>query len=235
MPFCRLVRTFLPLLAGMLSSLALQAQPSPGPAGPVPPKNLLKIAPFGWIHGQLPFSVESRLGYERVIGPHSSLGASYSYLGTNYPFSFLGSVALSSAISTAFTAAGHPTVVWTETKIRTKGHRYQFQYRHYLSKKYYAPEGWYLSPHYSHAQAEYRVTLKDFDVARTLKTTNSNYNLLFGYQNVLGRHFVLDVFTGLGYRDIQTKIFDENGGYLHDMEEGSALKISSGLNIGWAF
>jgi hypothetical protein len=198
-------------------------------------KNIIKIAPLGFIHGQLPFTVESRLGYERVVGPHSSVGASYSYLGSNYPFSFLGSVALSSAISTAFTAAGHPAIVWTETRIRSTGHRYQLQYRRYFSRHKFAPRGWYLSPHVSYAKADYNISLKDFDVKRILKTTNTNYNLLVGYQTMWGRRVVFDMFTGLGYRNIQTKIFDEQGTYISTVPNETPLKVSSGFNLGWAF
>jgi hypothetical protein len=209
-----------------------QVPDSPAQAGP---KNIVKLAPFAFVHGQMPFTVESRLGYERVIGPHSSLGASYSYLGTNYPFSFIGSVALSSAISSAFTAAGHPSIVWTETKIRSRGQRYQLQYRRYLNETKTAPRGWYLAPHVSYTRVEYNISLKDFDVTRIFKKTNVNYNLLVGYQYLLGRRLAFDVYTGLGYRDVSTKLYDENEVYLQDLPEGTALKVSSGFNLGWAF
>ncbi|TGE19714.1 hypothetical protein [Hymenobacter elongatus] len=221
--------TFLVLLA--LRGLGQATDPvAPGRA----PKNIIKLAPLGFIHGQLPFSVESRLGFERVIGPHSSVAVAYSHLGTNKPFNFVGSVALSAAISTAFTAAGYPTVVYTDTKINTSGYRYQFQYKHYLSKKA-APEGLYLSPHFSYAKADYDIRLKAFEVAAAIKMTNSNYNLLFGFQDIWGKHFVVDVFTGLGYRDRSIRIFDTQGKLVDTMPKGTALKVSSGLNVGWAF
>ncbi|WP_161787184.1 DUF3575 domain-containing protein [Hymenobacter sp. IS2118] len=218
-----------------LAALGAVGQGATSSAPTEAPKNIIKIAPLAFVHGQLPFTVESRLGYERAIGERGSLMGSYSYLGTNYPFSFLGSVALSSAISTAFTAAGHPAIVWTETRIRTTGHRYQFQYRYYLSQQRRGLQGLYLAPHFSYAQAEYNISLKDFDVTRILKTTNRNYNLLFGYQRIVWRHLAAEAFTGLGYRDIQTKSYDENGAFLENMPNGSALKISSGFNLGWAF
>lgn len=230
-----ITKTFCSTAVACLLALGAFGQAAEPSAPADAPKNIIKIAPLAFIHGQLPFSVESRLGYERVVGERSSLMGSYSYFGTNYPFSFLGSVALSSAISTAFTAAGHPAIVWTETRIRTTGYRYQFQYRYYLSKQKVALQGLYLSPHFSYAQAEYNISLKDFDVTRILKTTNHNYNLLFGYQRVLWKHLAAEAFTGLGYRDIQTKSYDENGVFIDDMPEGSALKVSSGFNLGWAF
>lgn len=225
-------------LGGLLTTAALAQAPTitpPAEAPPTPPKNLIKIAPLGWIHGQLPFSVESRIGYERVISPSGSLGASYSYLGTNYPFSFLGSVALSAAISSAFTAAGRPAIVWTGTRIRTTGHRYQLQYRYYPGRRQ-APEGLYLSPHFSHAEVRYDISLKDEpDIAVGIKAKRQSYNVLVGFQEVLGKHFVLDVFGGLGYRRNTTELYAKNGTYLQTMPRGTKLKLSSGFNIGWAF
>ncbi|GAA3945095.1 hypothetical protein GCM10022406_29010 [Hymenobacter algoricola] len=223
--------------AGLLAATSAAGQaPAPAePAKPAPPKNLLKIAPLGWVHGQLPFSTESRISYERVLGGRSSVGGSYSYLGTNYPFSFIGSFALSAAISSAVTLSGHPAVVWTDAKVRTTGSRYQLQYRYYFTRKQHAPEGFYLGPNFSYASADYRVSFPDFNTSFTITQKNTNYNLLVGYQNVLGRHFVLDVFTGLGHRDKDTKVYDQNGGLLTTMPKGTALKLSSGLNLGWAF
>jgi hypothetical protein len=109
------------------------------------------------------------------------------------------------------------------------------QYRRYFSRHKFAPRGWYLSPHVSYAKADYNISLKDFDVKRILKTTNTNYNLLVGYQTMWGRRVVFDVFTGLGYRNIQTKIFDEQGTYISTVPNETPLKVSSGFNLGWAF
>ncbi|SHJ38356.1 hypothetical protein SAMN02745146_2985 [Hymenobacter daecheongensis DSM 21074] len=183
----------------------------------------------------MPFSVESRVGYERVVSRQGSVAGSYSYLGTNYPFNFIGSFALSAAISSAFTLAGHPSVYWTDVRIRTQGYRYQLQYRHYLSATKPAPEGFYLAPHFSYTKADYDIRLKDFDTQVTINTTNRNYNLLLGFQHILGRHFVIDAFTGLGYRDKTTKSFDQNGKLLEALPKGTRLKLSSGLNLGWGF
>ena len=211
------------------------AQEKPEPA---PPKNVIKIAPFAFIHGQMPFTVESRIGYERAISKQGSLGASYSYLGTNYPFSFIGSAALSATLTTALMLYGKPGkvgIIWTNTDIKATGYRYQFQYRHYLSKKHFAPEGFYLSPHYSYAKVAYDVEMEDFEVKFKVKAKNESYNLLLGYQAILGRHFVLDVFSGLGYRNNRRDILDDQSNFLRRMEKGSPLKFSAGLNMGWAF
>lgn len=223
------------LAASLLLSTTLRAQAPTEEAKPAPPKNVLKIAPLGWVHGQLPFSTESRISYERMLVGRSSLGASYSYLGTNYPFSFLGSFALSAAISSAITLSGHPAAVWTDAKVRTKGYRYQLQYRYYLTQKQQAPEGFYLGPNVSYAKADYRISFPDFDTSFLITKKNLNYNLLVGYQLVLGRHFVVDAFTGLGYRDTDTQIYDQNGVHLTTMPKGTKTKLSSGLNLGWAF
>lgn len=227
---------------GCLVSLALSAQSpaasSPPPADAPPRKggNVIKLAPLGWIHGQLPFTVESRIGYERRLGARNSLGASYSYLGTNYPFSFIGSFALSAAISAAITASGHPYIGWTNAKIRARGARWQVQYRQYLSKKRLAPEGWYLAPQFSYASVNYEVSLEDWATKVNIEVKNRNYNLLFGHQRVLGRHFVFDVFTGLGYREKSTFIVNDAGARVGDeLPHGTRLKLSSGLNLGWAF
>ncbi|MFC5270441.1 hypothetical protein [Adhaeribacter terreus] len=202
------------------------------------PKNVIKIAPFAFIHGQMPFTAESRIGYERVIGKQSSVAGSYSYLGTNYPFGFIGSAALSATLTSAIVLYGKPgkvAIVWTETDIQATGYRYQFQYKRYLSSNKMAPEGWYLSPHYSYAKTDYNVEMNDFEIKFKVKAKNESYNLLFGYQEVLGKHFVVDIFTGLGYRNNRRDILDDQDNFLKRMEKGSALKFSSGFNIGWAF
>lgn len=201
------------------------------------PKNVIKLAPFAFIHGQVPFTVESRLGYERVIGKKSSLAGSYSHLGSNPVFGFLGSVALSATLTTVLNLYGKPGkagLVWTETRIQTGGYRYQLQYKKYLGENATAPEGFYLSPHYSYAQADYEIEFSNFDLRSDLTIKNRNYNMLVGYQALLGKHFVLDVFTGLGYKHKTTEIFDAEGVHLKTIE-GSPFKISSGFNIGWAF
>lgn len=228
----RLALPALLLTAPALAQTVPAEAPKPAPAAP---RNVLKIAPLGWIHGQLPFTTESRVSYERVLGGRSSVGGSYSYLGTNYPFSFIGSFALSAAISSAITLSGHPAAVWTDAKVRASGRRYQLQYRYYFTRKQQAPEGFYLGPNYSDSRVDYRVSFPDFNTSFDLIRTNRNYNLLVGYQAVLGRHFVVDAFTGLGYRDSQTKIYDQNGAYLSTAPHGTHTKLSSGLNLGWAF
>ncbi len=183
----------------------------------------------------MPFTTETRVGYERRIAPHSSVGVSYSRMGTNYPFSFLGSFALSAAITTAITATGHVGLTWIDASIRVSGTRWQAYYRQYLSKRRQAPEGWYLSPQVSSAKVVYAVKLSDFGHIADINVTNRNVNLLFGHQRVWGKHFVFDVFTGLGYRK-QTRSFQGIGvSQLNDLPHGTHLKFSSGLNIGWAF
>lgn len=229
-------KPFLLLAGGLLLTGAVRAQaPAPPAALPAAPRNVLKIAPLGWVHGQMPFTVESRLGYERVLGRRTSLMGSASYLGSNPVFSFIGSFALSAAISSAITLSGHPAVVWTETTLRASGSRYQVQVRHYLGAAARAPQGLYLAPHYSFTRVDYTVKFDDFDYQLGLVTTNRNYNLLLGYQKVLGRHFAFDVFTGLGYQDKVTTIYAANGQLLDRLPYVSGLKLSSGLNLGWAF
>lgn len=236
MPLFFTARHLLGAAVCCLCSLPTRAQaPAPTPEPPRKGGNVIKIAPLGWIHGQQPFTTESRIGYERRLGDRSSLGVSYSYMGTNYPFSFIGAFAFSAAISAAVTASGHPYLGWSNTKIRAKGVRYQAQYRKYLSQKRLAPEGWYLSPQFSYTRVDYKVSLEDWSVPFDIELTSRNYNLLFGHQRVFGKHFVFDIFTGLGYRDKHTFIVDENGGKVKEMPHGTRLKLSSGLNIGWAF
>ncbi|WP_160328216.1 DUF3575 domain-containing protein [Solirubrum puertoriconensis] len=217
----------LSIVSLLMPTAALHAQDAP--------RNIIKIAPLGWIHGQEPFSVETRLGYERVISQHGSLMGSYSYLGTNYPFTFIGEAALSATIMTAFAAAGHARVVWTDVKTRTTGHRYQLQYKYYLGQRRQAPEGFYVSPHFSYTKAHYTFEAPDFAYKVGSRTVNRNYNVLFGYQAVLGRHLAVELFTGLGYRDKTEKTYDQNDNYTGTRERETPLKVSSGLNVGWAF
>lgn len=227
-----------PKYALLISSLLLtgtaMAQDT-APAAPDQPRNIIKIAPLGWIHGHMPFTVESRLGYERVLSRRSSVGAAASYLGTNYVFNFVGSLALSAAFSQALTLHGHPTLTWVATTIRTQGARYQLQYRYYLGQKGYAPNGFYLSPQASYTKVAYTVGIDDTDIKFGLKSVNRNANLLVGFQHVLGRHFTFDVFTGYGYRKTTTGLYGANDNYLEPAPDVVGHKLNSGLNLGWAF
>ena len=218
-------------------SFGQQVENQPNSTPVYMPKNIIKIAPFAFIHGQVPFTVESRIGYERVISPKSSIAGSYSHLGTNPVFGFIGSVALSATLTTVLNVYGKPGkagLVLEKTTIEPSGFRYQFQYKKYFGKNATAPEGLYLSPHFSYSEATYRVEFKNFDIQTRLEMKNRNYNLLFGYQGILGKHFVFDVFTGLGYKQLSTDVIDTNGVRLRTIE-GSPLKVSSGFNMGWAF
>ena len=127
---------------------------------------------------------------------------SYSYLGTNYPFSFLGAAVLSASISAAITASGHPYIGWTKASIRARGARWQMQYRKYLSQ----------APPRAGRAGIWRRSFRTRKCATTsfsktgltqvgIDLTNRNYNLLFGHQRVFGQHFTFDVFTGVGYRE----------------------------------
>src|SRR6478735_453852 len=222
---------FTTLANGQQGSGKLQTEPVSQP------RNVIKMAPFAFIHGQNPFTVESRIGYERVIGPKSSVAASFSHLGSNPVFGFLGSIALSATLTTVLNVYGKPGkagLVWEKTTIEPSGYRYQLQFKKYLGQKATAPEGFYLSPHFSYAGITYKVAFENFDIQTRLETKNLNYNLLFGYQGILGKHFVVDVFTGLGYKQLTTDVIDANGVKLRTIE-GLPVKLSSGFNMGWAF
>lgn len=240
MPCRSFFRSTLLLLIALSFSFQTLAQQNPEVSVKEPepqPRNVIKMAPFAFIHGQVPFTVESRIGYERVIGPKSSVAASYSHLGSNPVFGFLGSIALSATLTSVLVVYGKPGkvgILWEETTIEPHGYRYQLQFKKYLGKKANAPEGLYLSPHFSYAEATYKVEFKNFDIQTTLEMKNRNYNMLFGYQAVLGKHFVLDVFTGLGYKDLSTDVIDSNGVKRRTIE-GMPVKVSSGFNMGWAF
>jgi len=186
-------------------------------------KDIIKtnLLPAFW--GPIPFSSEYRLITELHTGKKQSIQIGGSYLGKSLLLLLFEDSLQKQGIQ----------------KIIIRGYRFQCAYKFYLSAADYTYKRWYLAPYisYSSAKISDRQAQINFDY---LQITHFNINILLGYQKIFNDFIVLDVFTGLGYKnntwdDHKTKTnyssinIDELGIY------SSNFKFTLGFNIGIAF
>jgi hypothetical protein len=143
----------------------------------LPPRRLLKTNPFAILSGPIPLTAEYRLGVEQVMGSHRSVLISCSYLNQS-PIDW-------------FTKIRSPQTVLS-------GFRAQTMCRWYLTKKSYAPDGFYLGPHVSYAYLDVSEKLANTPQRRLEFLNYMSANALVGYQVVFGHAISLELFSGLG-------------------------------------
>jgi hypothetical protein len=170
------------------------------------------ILPTIW--GQIPFTGEYRIIYEQAVpsSPHSaSIGLSLNTI----PFLLSGVDAIQD--------------------LKVSGARIQLQYKLYLSKNNYAPMGFYIGPHFSYNTARFRDKNNPTDY---VDLVFMNINGMIGYQVITSGRFVLDIFSGLGYKINSLNIVTNSGSSLIDESDvpvGVGPKFSFGFNFGYAF
>ena len=176
------------------------------------PKNTLKTNPFVMFNGQIPHTNEYRLVYERSLTNHLAfqLGGAYND-GNERNFS---------KITDAEGAS-----------IAAHGFRVQPSFKFYLRNQP-SPRGMYLSPMYSYNTATFQNEGNPEDF---LKATYTSMNLLAGWQVMIKKTLVVDVFGGIGRKhnywttgDAERTIFDVPN-------ESKGMKLNLGFNMGFAF
>ena len=203
------------------------------------PKSVLSTNPMSMLLSSeiAFFTSEYRLVGEFVTGQKSSLLLGLSYMG-------MGPI-LAAAINqdTSMKQGGYNSQNFTMT-----GFRLQLGYRFYFLKKGIGPNhesynpatfGFYIFPRLSYSKAEFYLTSQKSD---RLRIQFYNASLNTGYQFLVGKHLVFDVFVGAGYKNNQ--ILEINGSSTSQMNDpeieesflfGSPLKINIGSAIGIAF
>jgi len=117
--------------------------------------------------------------------------------------------------------------------INTAGFRAQLWYKFYIGRNKEAPEGFYLGPHVSYASAN--ITSKDVDSDK-LGMAKLNFNAVIGYQLITNGGFALDIFTGLGMKNLAYSAEGESGEILDfEMDDKFSPSVVLGLNFGFAF
>ncbi|HET6245120.1 MAG: hypothetical protein H0V01_14130 [Bacteroidetes bacterium] len=194
------------------------------PVNPQPFSVVFKTNPLPILWGPVYFTSEYRIVNEFVVGPNQS-----SQIG----ISFLGKSPIFTLIDNAMSQNG-------TLKIMVRGIRVQLSHRFYLNRKdTYAPEGFYLGPLFSYSTA--RFTNKHLNIYNVyIRSTHINLNMIGGYQLILPGDFVIDMFSGFGYKENTweehtpptiTPINTDDFGPSYN----SNFKIILGFNIGKAF
>lgn len=173
----------------------------------------IKTNPLPVLWGQVPFTGEYRLVFEKFLPPDQSVWFGVSYIGPSY-------------LLTLF-----PFYDSVKKYLKITGFRLQGGYKFYFSNKK-EPRGFYAGPYVS----MYRAWFKDKAFPnRYIQATYYNVNMIFGYQFIALNKLPVDVFAGLGYKYNDLK--QENLGSLPwlDRNRPGGLKIYLSINAGIAF
>ncbi len=203
----------------------IRVKPSvPKKVYPIPPL-ILKTNPLAILWGPIPFTAEYRLVAEVTTGRKQSSQIGISFLTT------------SPLWKTIEAAAKIPT----KYHFIARGWRIQFSHKFFLiSRKKYAPFGFYISPNVSYTNAHLSIGLQRFYRQNYLDFRHFNANVLAGVQLGKNSRFTMDIFGGVGYK--KNTVFSHSNTYLilpYDTEDfgkfyNSNLKLVFGINFGFA-
>jgi len=190
-----------------------------GGKGEVIPQNIIKTSLLSPLWFQIPFTGEYRLVYERVVNEKIALYLGVGYVGKSALL--IGSSSLTS--DSAVQGLG----------IGIAGFRVHGGGKLYLTD-FPAPKGFYIGPHFSYNTAKFFDKSQPNDY---LKATFINFNVLVGYQFIVGGGFAFDMFSGFGYK-INTWVLNiENSTIFNDelLFDRFGVKFNLGFNLGYAF
>ena len=179
------------------------------------PKMVLKTNILPVLMGQIFGTSEYRIVYEQAMPetPHAlAIGASYNSI----PFLLNASDIIQN--------------------LKVDGYRIQLQYKLYIGKGKTAPDGFYISPHFSYNTARFSRKSAPSDY---LQVHLMNINGLVGYQLITSGNFALDIFSGLGFKSNSADIVANTSDDFDDLNEnlplGTGPKFTLGFNFGLAF
>jgi len=196
--------------------------------------NVLKTNPIALLYGCIPgYTAEARLVNETAVSLYQTVFIGASYLFKGLPL-----------VLAEQDSAQNPSGV----KLKVNGWRVQAGYKFYINgfmahkrKKMtgLAPRGLYVGPHISYATARFTTNYAK-SIGVYYRINFFNVDIQTGYQLIAGKHFALDVFTGLGYMKNDIIYYEKSTSYNVDTEEdgyfyNSNLKFVFGFNLGYAF
>lgn len=189
----------------------------------IKPRYTIKTNPLAMIVGTTLYSSEYRIVLENTTEKNQSIQIGASYLSTN-------SILKSEAKADTNFKNGETIIL--------RGFRVQASYRFYLADA--APNGFYVAPHVSYSIANLMLKFNNTVYHNTYyRLTYLNYSGMIGYQGILNRTLVFDVFLGLGYRDNKFE-YIKNGTFTLLDAKGlyffpENIKVYLGFNVGYAF
>jgi hypothetical protein len=184
------------------------------------PKNVIKTNLLPTLGGQIPFTNEYRLVYERKTGERTALQVTGAYLGKSPFVGLFERYAIN--------------IIDENVKLGVGGYRVQAAYKFYFLKNQPGIHGFYLAPSLSYAYAKIRDTNKNDDF---FKASYSSASALAGYQFIIGGHFAVDVFTGIGikYNHYGVNIPVNESNFEFNRLDRVGPKFWLGFNMGYAF
>lgn len=214
------------ILAPVITVLAADPDSTGRIESPQRIRHVIKTNPFPIIWSSIPLTSEFRYVQEVPVARFQSTQIGFSYLGK--------SPVLSIIESTNRQLSGNQS----EPRLKVSGFRMQFCHKFFLMRDEYAPLGPYIAPHISYATAKFST-----DYARMfdyyVQATHFNVNVLLGYQVEGMDWYVVDIFTGLGYKKNTWEQHNPSKSVPFDVTDfkyyNSPVKLTLGFNIGIAF
>lgn len=115
--------------------------------------------------------------------------------------------------------------------IKTNGFRVQAMYKIFLSRDLKAPEGFYVGPHASFANAKIKDKVNEVN---NINATKLNLNGVFGYQLITSGGFTLDIFTGIGFVSRKWEISGTDWDN-ESLKDKASINVPFGFSFGYAF
>lgn len=167
----------------------------------------------------VPLTGEYKVLFEAALTDKSSIQVGAGYIG---PSVFLNLDELTSEDNEGGGISG----------IKTNGFRVQGMYKLFLSRNLKAPNGFYIGPHISYANAQLTSKENSNDY---IKATKINLNGVFGYQLITAGGFTLDIYTGLGFVSKKWNTSEEGTDWTEDLVNKSTVNVPFGFSFGYAF
>jgi hypothetical protein len=198
---------------------------------------LLKTNLIPFLVGQMPFTGELRLTYERAIAKKQSvtIGASYDY--PNFILAAAGSGGGHGG-GRRGNGGGYAGRGGGITGVSIEGGRVTLGYRYYPLKNAVALKGLFVGPYLSYNAANIREknNSSEYEVANY-----ANASAITGYQLVFPKHWSFEIFGGIGYKDNFSLHYDAAADRVFEQYrffQNSAMnhiKLVVQMNFGYAF
>jgi hypothetical protein len=186
---------------------------------------LLKSNPLAMLWGPIPFTAEYRLVAEITTGRTRSVQFGISYLDKSPLWSMYEK------------ASNTPSYY----ELKVKGWRIQAAYRLYLiSRKRYAPFGFYISPSISYSDAHISIGLERYYREVYFDFRHFNSTMQIGVQVGRNSNITMDIFAGIGYKS-NIVYYHATDSYIikYNTKDfgtfyNNHLKLVFGINFGYA-
>jgi hypothetical protein len=188
---------------------------------------ILKFDLIPLLIGQMDFTGELRVTYERVIAKRQSITVSGSYDFPNF---------ILLAIDNSFGRRGHTS--GNVNSVYINGGRVTFGYRYYPLKKSKVLNGLFAGPYLSYNA----VKIQEKNNSAEWNVVNyADASAILGYQKVFPKHWSFEFFGGFGYKDnfvlhpnTQADQFYDDYAFLRHSVI-SHIKVVMQVNFGYAF